>query len=130
VSENFTSEELEACTPEQRAEIERIEGAVDAFLADSRSIRYVGTDENADALFEFLEAHDLKVSHANLLFAYGSLCAEGALELMPFAAPIMVEEQPPAPVPAESPAPIPTSPRAPVAWRNGKAIELTNARPL
>jgi hypothetical protein len=124
--ENFSQSEWAALSPEQQAEALRIEREVDAFLVDSRAIRYVESDANKTALVNFLEAHNLEVTHPNLLFGYDSLSAEGALELIPRAAPVI--ERPPAPVPTQPPAPIPTAPapRTPVAWRNGKAIAMTH----
>jgi len=124
-SENYSDEDWAALSSEQQAEALRIERAVDSFLADSRAIRYVESDANKTALLDFLEAHNLKVSHANLLFGYNSLSAEGALELIPLAP---VIERPPAPAPTQPPAPIPAAPdpREPMAWRNGKAIAMTN----
>ena len=122
-SENYSDEDWAALSPEQQAEALRIERAVDSFLADSRAIRYVESDANKTALLDFLDAHNLEVTHANLLFGYSSLSAEGALELIPLAP---VIERPPAP--EQSPVPIPKAPsqRAPMAWRNGKAIAMTN----
>jgi len=122
---NFTDEQL-AYTPQQRAEIQQIESAVDKFLADLRTIRYEPTESNQSALLDFLESHNLQVSHANLLFAFDSL--GDALELVPFAAPVV--QQPPAP--SQPPTPVPTAPdpRQPQFYRNGRAIPYTNARPL
>ena len=80
-SQNFSESESAALSPEEREQALRIERAVDDFLADSRSIRYVATDENQASLLKFLADHSLQVTHANLLFAYNSLCADGALEL-------------------------------------------------
>jgi len=119
---NFTDEQL-AYTPQQRAEIQQIESAVDKFLADLRTIRYEPTESNQSALLDFLESHNLQVSHANLLFAFDSL--GDALELVPFAAPVV--QQPPAPVPTQPSAPIPTARQEPTIWRNGKRIEFRNA---
>ncbi len=123
--ENFTKEAWDALSREQQVEALRIEKAVRDFLADSRSIRYVVTEANGDALQNFLADHNLEVTHANLLFAYNSLCAEGALELIPLAVPLP-------PSPSQPPAPIPTSPdpRAPQMFRNGRPIAFTNPRPL
>jgi len=128
-SENYSNEDWAVLSPEQQAEAQRIERAVDSFLADCRAIRYVESDANKTALLDFLEAHNLEVSHANLLFGYNSLSAEGALELIPLAAPV-VQDLPPAP--SQRPAPVPTAPdpRAPMAWRNGQIIEWTSPRPL
>jgi len=128
MAENFTAEQLAEFSPEQRAEIERMEKAVDSFLADRRAIHYVESDANKTALLDFLDAHNLEVSHPNLLFGYNSLCAEGTLELIPLA-PVGA---PPAPVPTQPPAPIPSAAtrRAPTAWRNGQIIEWTSPRPL
>src|SRR6266436_4720094 len=119
MADNFTDEQLAAYTPEQRAEIQQIESAVNKFLADPRTIRYEPTDYNQAALLDFLEAHNLQVSHSNLLFAYDGLCAEGAMQLTPLAAPLL-----PPPVPTQPPAPIPTAPdpRAPQMFRNGRLI--------
>ena len=130
MSENFTAEELAEFSPEQREEIQQIENAVEKFLADPRTIRYIETQSNQDALLNFLTTHGLDITHRNLLFAFDSL--QGELELVPFATPMVVEvEQQPAPAPPESkPAPAAPAQRAPLAWRNGKLIELTNARPL
>jgi len=127
--ENYTESEWAALSAEQQDEALRIEKAVRDFLGDSKAIRYLETEANQAALLNFLEKHNLEVSHTNLLFAYASLCADGALELIPFAP---VIERPPAPVPTKSPAPIPSAadPRTPIAWRNGKQIILEPARPL
>ena len=127
-SENYSDEDWAALTAEQQAEALRIEKAVDSFLADSRAIRYVESDANKTALLDFLDAHNLEVTHANLLFGYSSLSAEGALELIPRAAPV-VQDLPPAP--SQRPAPVPTAPdqRAPQAFRNGRPIAFTNPRP-
>ncbi len=126
---NFSDEQLAAFTPEQRAEIQQVESAVDKFLADPCTIRYEPTESNQKVLLDFLEAHNLEVSHANLLFGYSSLSAEGALQLIPLAAPV-VQDLPPAP--SQRPSPVPTSPdpRAPQAFRNGRPIAFTNPRPL
>jgi len=51
MADNFTAAELAAYTPEQRAEIERIETAVDSFLADRRHLRYEPTDANQEKLW-------------------------------------------------------------------------------
>ncbi len=119
---NFTDEQLAAYTPEQRAEIQQIESAVEQFLADPHTTRYEPTESNQTALLDFLESHNLGVSHPNLLFAFDSL--GDALQLVPFAP---VGQQPPAPVPSQPPAP---DPRAPRVFRNGRAIPYTNARSL
>ncbi len=118
--ENYTREAWDALSQEQQVEALRIERAVRDFLADSRATRYDVTEANGEALQNFLTDHNLEVSHANLLFAYNSLSAHGALELIPLAVPL-----PPAP---SQPTPVPTAPdrRAPKAWRNGKAIEMMN----
>jgi len=122
---NFTDEQLAAYTPQRQVEIQQIESAVDKFLADPHTTRYEPTESNQTALLDFLESHNLQVSHPNLLFAYDSLCAEGALELIPLVAPAP-------PAPSQPPAPIPTAPdpRAPQMFRNGRAIPYTNARSL
>src|SRR5260370_4156379 len=125
--ENFTKEAWDALSPEQQVEALRIEKAVRDFLADSRATRYDVTEANGGALQNFLADHNLEVTHANLLFTYNSLCAEGALELIPLAAPAPAPSQPPAPVPSQPPAP---DPRAPRVFRNGRAIPYTNARSL
>ena len=123
--ENFTKEAWDALSPEQQEEALRIEKSVDAFLADSRAIRYVETDSNKTALLTFLEEHNLQVSHANLLFSYDSLCAEGALELIPLVAPAP-------PTPSQPPIPVPTAPtrQEPTIWRNGKKIKFREATRL
>jgi hypothetical protein len=124
-SDNFTEAEWAALSPEKQTEALRIEREVDAFLADSQSIRYVATEANKDALENFLADHNLEVSHANLVFGYKSLSAEGALELIPLAAPVI--ERPPAPAPTQPPAPIPSAARQePTIWRNGKKIQFTS----
>jgi len=134
-SENFSEQDWAALSPEQQEEALRIEQAVRDFLADSRTIRYVVSDENGDALLNFLNTHGLDITHSNLLFAFDSL--KDVLELVPFATPVVIE--PRAPVPAQPPAPIPTapSPREPqasrpgmVAWKNGRQIVVEPARPL
>jgi hypothetical protein len=124
--ENYTETEWAALSLDQQDEALRIEKSVRDFLADSRTIRYVENETNQGALLTFLEGHNLEVSHANLLFAYTSLCADGALELIPFA-PVI---EPPAPIPTQPPIPSAPSRRAPIAWRNGKQIILEPARPL
>lgn len=127
-SANFTTEEWSALSPDQQAEALRVEDAIYKFLADSKTIRYVESEGNKDALLNFLEGHNLEITHANLLFAYNTLTADGALELVPLAVPVVQA----APAPTQPPAPIPTAPSrpGPLAWRNGKAIELTNPRSL
>ncbi len=123
-SENYSDEDWAALSPEQQAEALRIEKAVDSFLADSRAIRYVESDANKTALLDFLEAHNLEVTHPNLLFGYNSLSAEGALELIPLAP--VVQDLPPAP--SQRPTPVPTSPdpRTPQMFRNGRPIAFIN----
>ncbi len=125
-SENYSDEDWAALSPEQQAEALHIEKSVADFLTDARAIRYVESDANKTVLLDFLEAHNLEVSHANLLFGYSSLSAEGALELIPFATPIV--EKPPAPVPTQPPAPIPSAARQePTIWRNGKKVQFREA---
>src|SRR6266478_4866001 len=122
--ENFSEQEWAALSPEHQDEALRIEQSVRDFLADSRTIRYVVNDANGDALQNFLSTHGLDVTHRNLLFAFDSL--QGELELVPFAAPIMVEEQPPAALAQVQPAApsVPVVPTRPgmVAWKNGRQI--------
>jgi len=95
-----------------------------AFVSDNRHIRYEDTSDNWDSIFDFLKQHSLYFTAESLHLAYVTL--GDTLELTPLAEPIYVE--PPAPIPTKSPAPIPIAPdpRAPIAWRNGKAIQLTN----
>ncbi len=127
-SENFTSEELENFTPEQRAEIAAIEKAVNDFLADRRTIRYVQSEGNKDALYNFLEAHNLTLTHQNLLYAYASLCAKGGLELLPIQSSV-----PPVPPSQPHPDPEPSAPRSRgefVAFRNGQPIHVHGPRNL
>ena len=118
--ENYTKDAWAALSPELQVEALRIEKAVRDFLADSRSTRYDVTEANGEALQNFLTDHNLEVTHANLLFAYNSLSADGTLELIPLAVPL--------PAPSQQPTPVPTAPdpRAAKAWRNGKAIEMMN----
>jgi len=125
--ENFSESEWAALTPEQQTEALRIEREVDAFLVDSRAIRYIESDANQAALLNFLAEHNLEVNHPSLIFAYDSLCVEGALQLIPLVAPL-----PPTPVPTQPPARIPTAPdpRAPQMFRNGRLIAFSNPRPL
>ena len=125
--ESYTESEWAALTPEQQTDVLRIEKAVDKFLADPRAIRYVESDGNQNALLDFLEAHKLKVSHANSVFAYGSLCADGALEF-PLAPVTSIPSPPIFPVPT-APEQVEKSKR-PIALRNGKQIILEPARPL
>ncbi len=122
--ENYSKDAWDALSPEQQVEALRIEKAVRDFLADSRSTRYDVTEANGNALQNFLTDHSLEVTHANLLFAYNSLCAEGALELIPLVAPPPAPSQPPTPVPTAP------DPRAPQMFRNGRPIAFTNPRPL
>ena len=105
------------------------EKAVDAFLADSRTIRYEETDANRDALLGFLETHGLDITHRNLLFAYDSL--QDVLELVPFRSPIPAEPQPSARPTAPQP-PVATAPLAQrtFAYRNGLPLEIGNARSI
>jgi|SRR6267378_3441248 len=124
---NFTDEQLAAYTPEQRAEIDRIETVVDSFLADRRHVRYEPTDANQEKLLAYLEAHDVPISAASLHLAFEQLHEE--LELTPFATPLaapVVQDLPPAP--SQWPTPVPTSPdpRAPQMFRNGRPIAFTN----
>jgi len=127
---NFTDEQLAAYTPEQRAEIECIERAVDSFLSDSRHLRYESTDANQGKLLAYLEAHDVPISAASLHLAFEQL--HGELELTPFATPIPVPVVQLPPAPSQRPTPVPTSPdpRAPQAFRNGRPIAFTNPSPL
>jgi hypothetical protein len=129
-SENFTSEELETFTPEQRAEIAAIEKAVNDFLADRRTLRYVQSEPNKEAVCNFLEAHSLKLTLQNLLYAYDSLCAEGALELLPIQSPV----PPVSPFPTQpQPEPKPFAPRSRgefAAFRNGQPLDVHGPRNL
>jgi len=121
-SENFTSEELETFTPEQRAEIAAIEKAVNDFLADRRTLRYVQSEPNKEALYNFLEAHNLTLTHQNLLFAYDRLCVEGGLELLPIQSPV-------SPFPTQlRPDPEPSAERS--APRRGVFAAFRNGQPL
>jgi hypothetical protein len=131
MAQNFTAEQLAAYTAEQRAEIERIETAVDSFLADSRHLRYEATEANQQKLLAYLEGHDVPVSAASLHLAFEQLHDE--LELTPFATPIpppVAQDLPPAP--SQRPAPVPTAPtpRVPQVFRNGRPLAFTNPRPL
>ncbi len=123
--DNYTTEAWDALSQEQQKEALRIERAVRDFLSDSRAIRYVVTEANGEALQNFLAEHNLEVTHANLLFTYNSLCAEGALELIPLVAPAP-------PTPSQPPIPVPTAPtrQEPTIWRNGKKIKFREATRL
>jgi hypothetical protein len=105
-------------TAEQRAEI-------DAFLADSRTIRFVETDENWTALGTFMDEHSLPTDHASMVFAYESLVKQDALEVIPFREPIPAEPVP-APATTHEPAPQPVvihaTMRTLAMFRNGQPI--------
>jgi hypothetical protein len=121
--ENFTTEGLNNFTLEQRAEIADIEKAVKEFLADRKTLRYRQTDGNKEALVNFLEAHNLKLTLQNLLCAYDSLCAEGALELVPIQSS----------VPPSQPGSEPSAPRSQgtfAAFRNGQPLHVHGPRSL
>lgn len=128
--ENFTNEEWAALSPEEQEQALRVEDAIEQFLADSRAMRYVESEFNKDALLNFLEDHNLEITHANLLFAYSALCAEGTMELVPLATQVAPTDSPPAST--RPPAPILTAPdpRAPRMFRNGQPISYTPARVL
>ncbi len=121
-SENFTAEELETFTPEQRAEITAIEKAVNEFLVDRRHLAYIQTDDNRDKLLGYVEQHGLPITAASLHLAYEDLHDE--LELLP--------KQEPLPTPLTQAAPQPTPPpvRKWVAYRNGQPISVPEARSL
>lgn len=108
-------------TAEQRAEI-------DSFLADSRTLRFVESDENWTALGNFLDDHSLPTNRDSMVFAYETLVKQCALELVPFATPIEAPEpQPPAPAP-EEPTPqsvMPAKARTFAMYRNGQLIDGT-----
>lgn len=105
---------------EQRAEI-------DAFLADSRTLRFVECDDNWTALGTFIDAHSLPTDSESMVFAYETLVKQGALELVPFAAPIPAPDPPvvaPAPTP-QQPTPqsvMPVKARTTM-YRNGQPLE-------
>jgi hypothetical protein len=122
-SENFTSEELETFTPEQRFEIAAIEKAVNDFLADRRTIRYVQTEANKEALYTFLESRNLKLTLQNLLFAYDSLRVDGALELLLPISPVL-------PVSPSQPDPEPSAERFAPRSRGGAFAAFRNGQPL
>jgi len=98
----------------------------DAFIASH--LRYEDTSENFALLAEFFAEHGLDFNRDALHLAFMTL--GNKLELTPLATPLAapIIEQPESKTPI--PEPIPEPRRAPIAWRNGKVIELTNARPL
>ena len=122
-SENFTAEELETFTPEQRAEIAAIEKAVNDFLGDRKTIRYLQTEANKEALYNFLESRNLTLTLQNLLFAYDSLCAEGALELVSIQSPVPR-------VSPSQPNPEPSAERFAPRSRGGAFAAFRNGQPL
>ena len=105
-------------TPAQRVEI-------DDFLADSRTLRFVESDDNWTALANFLDEHSLPTDHQSMVYAYETLVKQEMLELLPFREPIVTEPQPqPAPSPEQpAPAPVPQR-RETFAMRNGKEIDI------
>ena len=107
---------------EQRAEI-------DAFLADSRTIRFVESDDNWTALGNFLDDHSLPTDRDSMVYAYETLVKRDALELVPFATPVPAPD-PPAPAPALTPQqrPVPLKARTFIMYRNGQPIEGTVKR--
>jgi len=113
-------------------EQERIEAEVHEFIIDRRHLAYIQNERNQVLLLNYLAENDLAVSAASLHAAYEALADE--LELYPrysqepVATPPL-QPVPPVPAPRPEPEPSPRG-RAPLAWRNGKLIELTNARPL
>lgn len=100
---------------------------IDAFLADSRTLRFVECDDNWTALGTFIDDHCLPTDCESMVYAYETLVKQGALELVPFATPIQAPEpQPPAPTP-QQPTPqsvIPVKART-IMYRNGQPIEGT-----
>jgi len=98
----------------------------DAFIASH--LRYEDTSENFALLAQFFAEHGLDFNRAALHLAYVTLGDN--LELTPFATPLAAPniEQPESKTPI--PEPIPEPRRARIAWRNGKLIEVTNARSL
>ena len=119
--ENFSASEWAALSAEQQNEVLRSEEAIDKFLADRKTIRYLPTDANQTALLDFLSAHGLDITHPNLLFAFDSL--RDTLELIPLVAPVVLP-----PAPSQPPTPVPTAPDplAPQMFRNGRPIAFIN----
>ena len=104
-------------TPEHRAEI-------DAFLADSRTLRFIESDPNWTALGNFLDDHSLPTDRESMVYAYETLVKQGALELVPFATPVPAPEPEPAPVAAQAVMPAPAVPQR---WQ---FIRYKNGRPV
>jgi hypothetical protein len=122
-SENFTTEELDNFTPEQRAEIAAIEKAVNEFLVDRRHLAYIQTNDNRDKLLGYVEQHGLPITATSLHLAYEGLHDE--LELL------LKQEPLPAPPTQAAPQPTPPNPvRKWVAYRNGQPISVPEPRSL
>lgn len=77
--EPYTDEERAAMSPEQRAEVERIEQAIEEFVARTKT--YLQTPGNRKAILGFINDHDLRITPTSLRLAFEELSEAGELEL-------------------------------------------------
>lgn len=119
--EPYTDEERAAMSPEQRAEVERIEQAIEEFLARTKT--YLQTPENRKAILRFLEDHDLRITPTSLLLAFEELSETGDLDLGE--RPQEQESEEHESQTASEPEQVaPQLRKKSVAWRNGREIEV------
>jgi hypothetical protein len=100
---------------------ERFAELMEEFTADVNNIRYKETDQNWEAMSDFLYEHDLDPTAHNLRLAYRTLKREKKLDLLPVG---RVAEPEPTPTPTAQPATpvVPITARAFRMYRNGLPI--------